>query len=391
MISASNEGGGEAPRTSRGWAADLGCMLLAALLGAVVLVAELATGPRPDDIYLLVTGIGVLLATVALGLRRRLPATVAVVCLAASTVAPAAVVAAGIALYTVAAYRRFPIAVVLGLLALPVAAVRYGLHPAAALLPVPAWMLVNLLAVMTVLAWGGFTRARRLLVESLRERARRAETEQLLRAERVRRLERERMAREMHDVLAHRLSLLSLQAGALQYGAGDVPVVADAARVIQAGAHQALEDLREVITVLRDEESEVSIAETGLADVPALVEESRRAGAEVALDDRLTGADDVPTRVGRTVHDIVRETLTNARKHAPGLPVTVSIDGREGDAVTVEVSSRLPAEGTRPPEIPGSGTGLIGLTERATLVGGELTHGRSDGHYVVRGRLPWPT
>ncbi|GIG67164.1 sensor histidine kinase [Phytomonospora endophytica] len=373
--------------TPRTWAVDLGGILLAGLLGAVVLIAELASGPRPEDAYLVITVTGLLVACVSLGARRRFPATVAVITLAVSAVAPAAVIAAGVGLYTVAAYRRFPLAAALGLLALPVAAVRIGLHPASALLPTPGWLLVNLLAVVAVLSSGGFARTRRLLVDSLAERARRAEAEQALRAERVRRVERERIAREMHDVLAHRLSLLSLQAGAMEYGAADKPALAESARVMQAGAHQALEDLRGVITVLRDDEETALVH--GLADVPVLVEESRRAGADVVLDDRLTGTEGIPDRVGHTVHAIVREALTNARKHAPEETVTVVIDGREGDAVTVEVRNGLPGADT-PSRIPGSGTGLIGLTERAALAGGELAHGARGGDFVVRGRLPWP-
>ncbi len=103
-----------------------------------------------------------------------------------------------------------------------------------------------------ILVWGMFVRARRQLVHSLRERARRAEAEQQLRVEQARHHERERIAREMHDVLAHRISLLSLHAGALEFRP-DAPAVevAKAAGVIRDSAHQALQDLREVIGVLR--------------------------------------------------------------------------------------------------------------------------------------------
>ncbi len=118
------------------------------------------------------------------------------------------------------------------------------------------WVVVVIGVVFTVASsrWGMFVRARRQLVLSLRDRAERAEAEQQLRVAQARQLERARIAREMHDVLAHRISLLSLHAGALEFRpTRRADEVARAAGVIRASAHQALQDLREVIGVLRDE------------------------------------------------------------------------------------------------------------------------------------------
>ncbi|GIG66711.1 sensor histidine kinase [Phytomonospora endophytica] len=383
--------GGPGPRTSRDWALDVGCLVVAAAVAVLALTGDLVSVPPAPGWAFAADAAGATAACAALWFRRGWPVPVGVVTVLASAVAPAAAIAAGVAMYTVALYRRFPLAAAVCALAVPAAAVRHLLRPVT-FLPLTAWVLVNALAALTLLAWGMFARARRQLMLSLAERARRAEAEQRERAARVRRLERERIAREMHDVLAHRLSLLSLQAGALEYGSADAAdSVSGAARVIRAGAHQALEDLRDVIVVLRDDHDEDAVtAQPRLTDVPTLVEESRSAGAEVRLDDRVIDAEAVPERAGRAVYQVVREALTNARKHAPGRPVAVVIDGSAGSGLTVEVRNPLPAPGAVT-AIPGTGTGLVGLGERVLLAGGRLAHGPDDGDFRVHVWLPWPS
>ena len=179
-----------------------------------------------------------------------------------------------------------------------------------------------------------FVRARRQLVLSLRDRAERAEAEQQLRVEQARQQERARIAREMHDVLAHRISLLSLHAGALEFQPDAPPEeVARAAGVIRASAHEALEDLRAVIGVLREEPT-TAIPERPqptLADLPALIEESR-AGRHAGALRRSSSpdVDAVPAATGRSAYRIVQEGLTNARKHARGAAVDVTVDGARG-------------------------------------------------------------
>ena len=229
-----------------------------------------------------------------------------------------------------------------------------------------------------------------MLVRSLRERARQAEEGQRLHIEEARRHERERIAREMHDVLAHRISLLAVHAGALEFRPDAPPEqVSRAVAVIRSSAHQALEELREVIGVLRDDSPDPERPQPTLADLPELVDESRRTGTSIGLD---TGIDDlgaVPAGVGRHAYRIVQEGLTNARKHAPGARVHVTVAGRHGREVTVELRNRLP--GGVDPRIPGAGAGLIGLRERAGLVGGRLEHGRTpDGDFRLWASLPWP-
>ncbi|MCY1139859.1 histidine kinase [Actinoplanes sp. Pm04-4] len=228
-------------------------------------------------------------------------------------------------------------------------------------------------------------RSHRQLVASWAERARQAEEGQRLRIEQARLAERERLAREMHDVLAHRLSLLAVHAGALEVrreASGDEQ---RAAGLIRETAHDALEDLRSVIHMLRAPAEDRP--QPTLGDVPALVEQSRSAGAEVGLE--LDGGEGVPVSVGRHAYRIVQEALTNARKHAPGAPVRVAISGGAGHGLDVAVRNVLTAPG---PAMPGAGVGLAGLRERVQLAGGRLEHGpTTGGEFHLRAWLPWST
>ena len=243
---------------------------------------------------------------------------------------------------------------------------------------------LGLLGTGVVIGWGLFVRARRDLVRSLRERAERRDVE-------ARAAERRRIAREMHDVLAHRISLLSVHAGALEFRP-DAPAeqVAEAAGVIRATARAALEELREVIGVLREEgggEGPPEPPQPALADLPALVEDSQAAGMQLTARIDLGDAAP-PAAVGRTVYRIVQEGLTNARKHAPGAAVTLAVHARDG-GLEVEVRTLAPVTVAAGSSLPGAGTGLVGLAERASLVGGELEHGVDPaGAFVLRARLP---
>jgi signal transduction histidine kinase len=251
--------------------------------------------------------------------------------------------------------------------------------------------LVGVLATGVVIGWGLFVRVRRELVASLHERATRVESEQRLRVEQARDAERRRIAREMHDVLAHRVSLLSVHAGALEFRPDAPPEeIAEAAGVIRASARAALQELREVIGVLRESEDGAEPPQPTLADVPALVEESRAAGMRV--DCGIAVERELPDALGRTVYRVVQEGLTNARKHAPNAAVSVTVSG-EGP-LAVEVVSRRAvgvAAGVPEPGLPGAGTGLVGLAERVELAGGSLRHGPGPGgDFVLRAELPWP-
>jgi signal transduction histidine kinase len=208
-----------------------------------------------------------------------------------------------------------------------------------------------------------------------------------MRVEQAREAERRRIAREMHDVLAHRISLLGLHAGALEFRPDASPEeIAAAAAVIRASAQAAQRELREVIGVLREGGDGTEPPQPTLAQIPALVDESRAAG--MRLNCSIDVPDELPAALGRTAYRIVQEGLTNARKHAPGAAVEVTIAG--GEQLVVEVVSRRPvgvAAGSLAPERPGSG--LIGLAERVGLAGGTLEHGpEAGGDFVLRATLP---
>jgi signal transduction histidine kinase len=247
------------------------------------------------------------------------------------------------------------------------------------------WANAGACALLTgvVLGWGLFVRARRELVRSLRSQGDRA-------AEEARAAERRRIAREMHDVLAHRLSLLSVHAGALEFHPdASREEVAEAAGVIRESAKTALEELRSVIGVLREDggESLTQPPQPTLADLAALVEESRAAGMRVTARIELGDAA-APAAIGRTAYRVAQEGLTNARKHAPGAAVTLTVRAPDG-GLRVEVRSLAPVAVAAAAPPPGAGTGLIGLAERVSLAGGTLEHGVDpDGAFVLRASLP---
>jgi signal transduction histidine kinase len=252
-------------------------------------------------------------------------------------------------------------------------------------------LLIGVLLFGFAVGWGLFVRVRRDLIDQLHERAARLEEEGRLRADQARAAERERIAREMHDVLAHRISLLSLHAGALEYRP-DAPAaeIEATAGVVRESAAAALEELRDVIGVLREgTESEARAPQPTLADLPALIEESRAAGMRIEDELELPDEDQVPAATGRTAYRIVQEGLTNARKHAPGTLVGVRVTAGE-EAIAIEVRNRAPLSPLPAPALPGAGSGLIGLGERVDLAGGELRHEfAADGDFVLAVALPW--
>ncbi|QFG27665.1 sensor histidine kinase [Actinomadura sp. WMMB 499] len=307
-----------------------------------------------------------------------------------AAVSPAATPAATAGALQVARVRRFPLAAAVAGIGIAAHAVQ-GAWRLNAGISLGWWLVLIVVAYGALAGWGALVQARRALIDSLHERARRAEAEQGRRVAEARMLERTRMAREMHDVLAHRLSLLATYAGALEYRPDAPPEkLAQAAGVVRTGVHQALEELREVIGVLRDEERDAGDRpQPVLADVPRLVEESRDAGTPVTLRDEVAEPGALPPAAGRAAYRVVQEGLTNARKHAAGLPVEVTLLGRPGARLEIDVRNPLPPDGV-PALVPGSGTGLVGLTERVRLAGGRLDHEAASGEFRLRARLPWP-
>ena len=401
-------GASRLPRSARDWLVDVVIFLGAIGIGIVALSSNHRTTPTAMFVADIVLGLP---ALAALWWRRSRPVAVGMVTIAASAVSGLAAGAAIAGMFTVAVYCPPRRTLQLFALSLAAVAVYPALYPAKHGPYDVSGLLFGIFFTLVAVTFGAFVRARRELVLSLHERNRQLQAEQARRVSEAQRAERNRIAREMHDVLAHRISLLSVHAGALEFRPDAPPQeIARAAEVIRVSARAAQEELREVIGVLRTESETEAAASSRrvveppqptIADVTRLVEESRAAGMDVRLTTRLE-AEALPPTVGRSVYRLVQEALTNARKHAPGQVVTVQISGHHAVGVTIDVVNRaaVPApEGVvvRRPREPNathvsSGTGLIGLDERVALAGGRLEHAPlPGGGFRLRAALPWPT
>lgn len=225
---------------------------------------------------------------------------------------------------------------------------------------------------------------RRALVESLRDRAEALEREQAAIVAGTRLAERTRIAREMHDTLSHRLSVISLHAGGLAvHPDGGPGRVEETARLIQQSAQTASEELHAVLTVLRDDQHDVRLDPT-LAEVETVLAVS---GADVRLsvDPSLTGRlSQLAPSASRALMRAVSEGVGNAVKHAPGRPVTVTLSGTPGHGAQVEIRNPIGAGSGL-----AGGYGLVGLRERLELAGGRLEVGRHSGEFVLRAWVPW--
>jgi signal transduction histidine kinase len=232
--------------------------------------------------------------------------------------------------------------------------------------------------------------ARHELVQGLRDRAERAERERYLLAQQARTDERARLAGEMHDVVTHRISLMVLQAGALGITATD-EATKQAAEELRAAGCQALDELRDLVGILRTEPSEDADQTPSVSALPALIAESAAVGAPAELIEEGDRSLASPV-VGRTAYRLVREGLTNARKHAPGARVLVQIGYGEAE-VSVAVTN-TPAAGPLAAADSGlagtgSGLGLDNLRQRIDLVHGTMAAGPTpDGGFRLEARLP---
>ncbi len=352
------------------------------------------------------------LALVLVAFRRRAPGAIAVVATVMSAVSVLAVAASFLAVVSLATRRRLWPLVWLGALS-----VLAGSFHERVIVPwtTPAefrqsltgqgWMIDGVVyAVVALLVYGvavliGWNiGSRRELVLSWRRQAETANLEQAARVSQAQLAERARIAREMHDVLAHRLSLVAMHAGVLAHRT-DLPAHerAESAEVVRAGAHQALEELREVLGVLREDgegddapAARVEAPQPGLSGIPSLVAEVTSSGQEVRLvvDELLWGRSmSLPASTGRHAYRVVQESLTNARRHSDGRPVTVQIDGEPGRGLAIEVSN--PVRPAQDDSLPTGGRGLTGMAERVQLAGGTFEAGVEVANFVVRAWMPW--
>ena len=241
-------------------------------------------------------------------------------------------------------------------------------------------------------AWivGDNLQTRRAFVASLEERARRAEETRQAEAERAVAEERARIARELHDVVAHSMSVMVVQAGAARRVMGADPArAAEALEAVEDTGRDALVEMRRLLGVLREDGSSASLApQPSLHELPSLIAHVAESGLAVTLATEGSPRD-LPTALGLTAYRIVQEALTNALKHAgPSAAAVVTVRYRD-DEVEIEVADDGRGAGAVVAANGSAGHGLLGMRERAGLFGGELTAGpRAGGGFVVRARLP---
>ena len=332
--------GGRRLTAARNRLADGLAIALALFYGALMVRIGDATARGAAVPWRVDVAIGIA-AALALVFRRGAPLRLALILMplgAVSVMAEGPILAA---LFTVAVRRRAGVAVALTGANVATGAVYYLLQGAP---PYPLWvdLVIRSAVGLAAIGWGLFVQAYRRLTNSLRSHALRLEAEQVLRVDQARLTERSRIAREMHDVLAHRMSMVSLHAGALEVRPDARPEeVTAAAAVIRHAAHEALQELRSVIGMLREGPSgppEPPLP--GLGDLPGLIADARTTGMKVDFV-FLVGPDPPSSALSRTAYRLVQEGLTNAAKHAPGAPVDVLLDGDVGADLRVRIINGL--------------------------------------------------
>jgi signal transduction histidine kinase len=245
--------------------------------------------------------------------------------------------------------------------------------------------ILSALALGAVLMTRRWREVRRELADALHD----VEVEQSQRAVAE---ERTRIARELHDVVAHSMSVIHMQATSASYRLKnlDPEGKAEFAR-IAAGARSTMHEMRQLLAVLRDESADAELAPVpGLGRVPELVESAGRAGVPVELrEGEAVRAAVLPESVALTAYRIIQESLSNVIRHAPGARTRIGLDLEDLDLV-LSVVNDVAARPALPMEAPGrAGHGLAGMRERVRLVGGSLQTGaRDEGGYRVAARLP---
>jgi signal transduction histidine kinase len=373
---------------------DLSREIDAAVLLVVGAVAVVGAGVRADAANRpLAVGLAVAAAGVLL-FRRRAPAvTLALsgglvlalfaVDHAAGTIA---VVAPAAALYSLALVRRRG-HIVVGALAAAVAVVVADVFLASGHTHTLTLQTIGhaALVAVPVLAAEALRNHRsyvRLLLERLELAERTREEEALRRAEQ----ERLRIARDLHDVVAHTLTTINVQAGVAKHLLErDSGHAQGALATIESASHDALQELRAILGVLREPgDDEVPLEPApGLADIAGLIESARSGGSEIDLQVQGEKPDGVPDAVQLAAFRIVQESLTNSRRHAPGAAASVAI-GYRPDRLLLTIENTTANGHNR-----ASGTGIVGMRERAVALGGTLDAGHDGGSFRVAADLPY--
>ncbi|GAA2612413.1 histidine kinase [Streptomyces tubercidicus] len=361
----------------------------AVLAAVLVLVAHTGLSTVEARLVGAAEALAILGAALVL-VRRRFPVACAVGLAALTGAAPSAALLTAVAAYTATRQMRTPrqrVGVILGAAALTMltcAVFAPTLEVGGNLFGLALGAVLALTTVVVPGLVGTAAGQQGRLLRALRERAAAAEQARRLADSESRMRERSRIAAEMHDLVGHRLSLVSLHAGGLEMALGkQAPELRDEAAVVRRATRDAMQELREALGVLGPLESDTGTGAltdaTGTrADIEALVEESRRGGIPVELCWEGADLDARPARVRRAVHRVARESLTNVHRYAAGAHVTVTVR-HTGERVQVRVRNGVPP--TRPAASTGlgSGRGLAGLRERVALLGGALEAGRTPG------------
>jgi signal transduction histidine kinase len=334
--------------------------------------------------------------TVPIAWRRRFPRSVAAVALVSTFVAdvwgamvgdtsnghPAAL-ALPIMLYTLVAY--------VGRAQGAIYAAGVAAYSVSSLLLFHQPLFTTLLfsALLYALSWvaAEFLGARRAYDEAMEARLIVAEYDRDRRAEEAVLMERTRIARELHDVVAHGVSVMVVQADGASYAIRRNPERAEQAVAnISATGRQALAELRRTVALLRTTPDADDMPEYGTAGLARVVEMMSRAGLNVELE-QTGNLDDISPAISLGVHRLVQESLTNVLRHAGHAPRAVVRVAREADTVTVEISDN--GTGSASPPTGGGGHGLVGMRERVAVLQGTLQVGRTpQGSWLVRARLP---
>jgi signal transduction histidine kinase len=247
---------------------------------------------------------------------------------------------------------------------------------------------VTVLVVGLPVLLGLWVGTRDALVASLRQEAERLAREQHLEAEQATAQERARIAREMHDVVAHRVGLIALHAGALEVSLTD-PDAAGRAALIHRTSRDALRELRQVLGVLRERPGDAPLdPQPTLADLDRLVQQSRETGLDASV--KITGERRaLPVTIERTAYRVIQEGLTNVHKHAAGATTEITLS-YEASRLVVTVRNAGPVAGAQQDlAVEGAGHGLLGLRERLAMLGGDFRAGpRADGGFEVQAGLP---
>lgn len=353
--------------------------------GAGSIAVDVETGAAPMPVWAVVLDLVLgLVGLATVHLRRRWPLGYAVVTMALTPLASTLGLIATWAALSLATRRDIPKVLVLAGVAVATTVASFFVPWLPQIVSPAASVLSGVLAWGAVLLAGLYLGVRRDRAASLQARAELADRDR----EFAVLAERNRIAREMHDVLAHRISLVSMHAGVLAYRK-DLPPekTREIAGIIQENAHASLTELRTVLSSLREAPAEggPEAPQPTLADLDALVAEARASGQQVGLELDIDVRAVAPV-LARHCYRIVQEGLTNARKHAAGAPVTVRLEGRPRSGITIAVTNPLVTE---EPAVPGAHLGIIGVTERAHMLGGRLEAGPRGGDFVLEAWLPW--